>query len=145
MTHVIDIDVSAVFDGAHGEGRDKPPDPRDPFALADATDDMAVRLVCRKLLELWQAFENLRLAVLSCGDCVRFRVSVPKGGRWSSGDAISRAVVMAALVDGGSDRAIYLEADHDFEEVVFKGLHAASDVGSYVSRRSMRLRRPQGR
>lgn len=128
---MIDVDVNALYLRSHGEwGR-----PRG--GLRDTTDHGAVGDVCRKVLELLQAYENLRCAIRSCGDCVRLRV----GGA----GPLSMAAVMAAAIDATSgERVVFLDSDDQeaTEDALVRALHRAYDTSSYVRRAARRLRRP---
>ena len=136
---MIDIDIKELYRKSHGFGEllDSPSD--DPYSLADATNSGAVNNVCRKVLELRQAVDNLGTAIASCGDSVRFSVKAEDGL-----DELSATLAMAAVVDGMSGwRSIFLDVDnHDaLDGIVVRALHDSCDTSQYVRRLSMRLRR----
>lgn len=138
---MIDIDVSDIFMRSHGDGLEMRGRQENMFELRDTTNRDAVNNVCRKLLELMQAFENLRTAILACGDCVRLNIA-PRRGVF---DPMSSAVMMAAILDATSDtRVVFIDSDHqmEVEDHLVRSLHDAYDTSSYVRRVMRRLRRP---
>jgi hypothetical protein len=141
---MIDVDVSKAYQRSHGDGLPKRGRQRSMFELSDATDREAVDNVCRKLVELMQAFENLKAAIRACGDCVRFSVPTPRGRM----DPMGLAVVIAACVDAASGaRDVYLDAEDgdaqmEIEDTLVRALHDAYDTSAYVRRACRRLRRP---
>ena len=99
---MIDIDVSKIYEMSHGMTSGSRTTMRDTIGSGARGD------VCRKLLEFMQAFENLRVSILSCGDCVRLKVNPSNG----SLDLMSAAVVMASVVDATSDvRSVFIDSD----------------------------------
>lgn len=131
---MIDIDVERVYIDAHGS--DNKLERFDPCALIDTTDTDAVRNVCRKLLELMQAFSNLKAAIAECGDCVRLSFG-------DMGSPMALAAVAAALMDGGQ-RDVYLRPRNAdvLEMRCAISLRAAQDMSGYTRRWNRRLRRP---
>lgn len=130
---MIDIDVHRVYEMSHG--RDKVVESIPDTIGRDAKND-----VCRKLLELMQAFENLRVAILTCGDCVRLKVNLHDGVL----DPMSSAAMMASIIDASSDaRSVFLDTDDQMgiEDFLVLALHQAYDLSAYIKRISRRLRR----
>jgi hypothetical protein len=129
---MIDIDVTKIYKRSHGESRDD-----GMFVEANGS----VGNVCRKLLEFMEAFENLRLAIASCGDCVRLRVGLCKSGI----EPIVAAVVMAGTIDATSNvRQVFLSTDEpvEMEDFLVRALHDSFDTSQYIRRITRRLRRP---
>lgn len=134
---MIDIPVNDVLKRAYGDGGRIDGKRRDAFVPRDTTSRESVDNVCHKVIELMQSFENLRVAIASCGDCVRFDVT--------ANDRVSLVVTMAAVMDAiSSERLIFIDSDDQMgvEDKLVRSLHQTYDTSAYVMRRMRRLRRP---
>jgi len=75
---MIDIDVSDIYEKAHGEQVDMHVTDEDPFKCVDLIDGLRVKHICQKVIDLSHAYDNLVQAIEDSGDSVRFTFA-PRG------------------------------------------------------------------
>ena len=117
---MIDISATDIADKAHGKGRPVPKS--DPYSLIDTSDDLDVRYVCHKMLEVNAAISNLMSAIEACGDRWRVKVASPD-------DQMSKVAMIVATMDAmsGDTRHIYVDSDDEngFVDEMISGMDKA--------------------